>query len=68
MHQKKDEKSAETFVPHNYCDYAGCYAYHWTEVTKEMNERWSNEWKDVPEPEMITREKYNQIKNNLFND
>lgn len=38
-------------------------ASHWTEVTKELDDQWSNEWKDAQKPITLTREMYNKIKN-----
>lgn len=36
---------------------------YWTDVTEEQDEQWANEWKTAPEPQILTREKYEQMVN-----
>lgn len=36
---------------------------YWTKVTKELDEQWANEWKTAPEPQILTREMYEQMMN-----
>ena len=36
---------------------------YWTDVTEEQDKQWANEWKTAPEPQILTREMYEQMKN-----
>lgn len=66
-HLKQNGGLKDAYTDHIDSQFAKCYqmldATYWTEVTKELDEQWSNEWKDAPEPITLTREMYNQIKN-----
>lgn len=36
------------------------WAYFLLDVTEEQDEQWANEWKTAPEPQILTREMYEQ--------
>lgn len=36
---------------------------YWTDVTEELDVQWTNEWKTAPEPQILTREMYEQMMN-----
>lgn len=36
---------------------------YWTDVTEELDKQWDNEWETAPEPQILTREMYEQMKN-----
>lgn len=64
-HLKKNGGLQDSYTDHIDSEMSKCYQLlketHWTEVTKEMDEQWSNEWKDAPTPTTITREMYKQM-------
>lgn len=67
-HLKKSGGLKDRYTDHIDSQIVRCYQLlnetHWTEVTKEMDDRWSIEWENASDPIILTREKYNQIMNN----